>query len=179
MPRSRSSSIESSSCGRCLRGSTAPVTSRMRSASVDFPWSMWAMIEKLRMLPAGARTRSMLGGGGVTAPSQPAAYQAPDLARLLDPHREHERDVHGNTRCDGSAQAQDLHHERMDEQPAEPAPHAVAHTRQCGGGDQDANRDRDDLAALDAVELAPERNRLGQRHADRAGHRSQHYALHA
>src|SRR5436190_14766475 len=26
----------------------------MRSASVDFPWSMWAMIEKLRMLVAGA-----------------------------------------------------------------------------------------------------------------------------
>jgi hypothetical protein len=25
------------------------VSSRMRSASVDFPWSMWAMIEKLRM----------------------------------------------------------------------------------------------------------------------------------
>ena len=33
----------------CMRGSTAPVSSRMRSASVDLPWSMWAMIEKLRM----------------------------------------------------------------------------------------------------------------------------------
>ena len=30
------------------RGSTAPVSSRMRSASVDFPWSMWAMMLKLR-----------------------------------------------------------------------------------------------------------------------------------
>jgi len=28
---------------------TAWVSSRMRSASVDFPWSMCAMIEKLRM----------------------------------------------------------------------------------------------------------------------------------
>src|SRR5690348_11828689 len=27
----------------------APVTSRMRSASVDFPWSTWAMMEKFRM----------------------------------------------------------------------------------------------------------------------------------
>src|SRR3954469_9343635 len=116
MPRSRSNSIESSSCGRCLRGSTAPVTSRMRSASVDFPWSMWAMIEKLRMLPAGARTPSMLGGGGVTPPSPPAAYQAPDLTRLLDPHREYQRDVHGKPRRDGRAQTQDLHHERMAEQ---------------------------------------------------------------
>jgi hypothetical protein len=26
----------------------------MRSASVDFPWSMWAIIEKLRMFRAGA-----------------------------------------------------------------------------------------------------------------------------
>jgi hypothetical protein len=25
------------------------VSSRMRSASVDLPWSMWATIEKLRM----------------------------------------------------------------------------------------------------------------------------------
>jgi hypothetical protein len=25
----------------------------MRSASVDFPWSMWAMIEKLRMCWSG------------------------------------------------------------------------------------------------------------------------------
>src|SRR5256885_6108477 len=56
IPRSRSSSIESSSCGRCLRGSTAPVVSRTRSASVDFPWSMWAMIEKFRMLRAGPLT---------------------------------------------------------------------------------------------------------------------------
>jgi hypothetical protein len=33
------------------------VISRMRSASVDFPWSMWAMIEKLRILEAGAAMR--------------------------------------------------------------------------------------------------------------------------
>src|SRR4051794_2452480 len=32
------------------RAETAPVTSRMRSASVDLPWSMCAMIEKLRIL---------------------------------------------------------------------------------------------------------------------------------
>ena len=32
-----------------LRGSIVPVSSRSRSASVDFPWSMCAMIEKLRM----------------------------------------------------------------------------------------------------------------------------------
>ena len=32
------------------RAWTAPVISRMRSDNVDLPWSMWAMIEKLRML---------------------------------------------------------------------------------------------------------------------------------
>jgi hypothetical protein len=29
------------------------VISRMRSARVDLPWSMWAMIEKLRMWSMG------------------------------------------------------------------------------------------------------------------------------
>ncbi len=41
--------MESSTWARIDRGSTVFVISRMRSASVDFPWSMWAMIEKLRM----------------------------------------------------------------------------------------------------------------------------------
>src|SRR3954469_15123667 len=49
MPRSRSRSIESSTWARIDLASTVFVISRMRSASVDFPWSMWAMIEKLRM----------------------------------------------------------------------------------------------------------------------------------
>ena len=50
MPRSRSRSIESSTCASVIsRGCSAPVSSRKRSASVDFPWSMWAMMEKLRM----------------------------------------------------------------------------------------------------------------------------------
>jgi hypothetical protein len=34
----------------------------MRSASVDFPWSMWAMIEKFRILLAGAATGEDYGG---------------------------------------------------------------------------------------------------------------------
>src|SRR5690348_10739640 len=50
IPRSRSSSIESSTCSRMSRAETASVISRMRSASVDLPWSMCAMIEKLRIL---------------------------------------------------------------------------------------------------------------------------------
>ena len=55
MPRSRSRSIESRYCSRISRMSTAPVTSRMRSDSVDFPWSMWAMMEKLRIRASSMR----------------------------------------------------------------------------------------------------------------------------
>src|SRR3954453_19723943 len=57
MPRSRSMSIESRYCSRMSRASTAPVSSRMRSDSVDLPWSIWAMIERLRM-----RSRAVVMG---------------------------------------------------------------------------------------------------------------------
>src|SRR6185369_439120 len=49
MPRSRSRSMESSTCASISRDVRPPVRSMMRSASVDLPWSMWAMMEKLRM----------------------------------------------------------------------------------------------------------------------------------
>ena len=49
MPRSRSMSIESSSCSFISRSETVPVDWISRSASVDFPWSMWATMEKLRI----------------------------------------------------------------------------------------------------------------------------------
>src|SRR6188474_1479340 len=49
MPRSRSRSIESSTCSAISRSARPPQIWMKRSASVDLPWSMWAMIEKLRM----------------------------------------------------------------------------------------------------------------------------------
>src|SRR4029078_8996048 len=49
MPRSRSMSIESSTCSTISRSCMAPVSWISRSASVDLPWSMWATMEKLRM----------------------------------------------------------------------------------------------------------------------------------
>src|SRR6266545_4394635 len=49
MPRSRSRSIVSSTCSRIKRLSSVPVSSISRSARVDFPWSMWATMQKLRM----------------------------------------------------------------------------------------------------------------------------------
>ena len=58
MPRSRSSSMSSRSCSFIWRFSTVPVSSTRRSASVDFPWSTWAMMLKLRI-----RRVSVTGGG--------------------------------------------------------------------------------------------------------------------
>ena len=49
MPRSRSRSIESSTWACISRLVSVPVASKSRSASVDLPWSMWAMMQKLRM----------------------------------------------------------------------------------------------------------------------------------
>src|SRR5690348_3314067 len=49
MPRSRSSSMESSTWLVISRSVSAPVAWISRSARVDFPWSIWAMIAKLRM----------------------------------------------------------------------------------------------------------------------------------
>merc|ERR1712091_359049 len=58
------------------RAATVAVASSMRSASVDLPWSMWAMIAKLRMFEAGVSASrstapSLVGGrraaGGASA----------------------------------------------------------------------------------------------------------------
>src|SRR5260370_8884577 len=49
MPRSRSRSMESSTGLGISRWESAPVIWRRRSASVDLPWSICAMIQKLRM----------------------------------------------------------------------------------------------------------------------------------
>jgi hypothetical protein len=48
-PFSRSRSMESRSCSRISRSVTVWVICIRRSASVLLPWSMWAMIEKLRI----------------------------------------------------------------------------------------------------------------------------------
>src|SRR6476469_2585972 len=55
MPRSRSMSMRSRYCARICRASTTPVSCSMRSASVDLPWSMWAMMQKFRMRAGSVR----------------------------------------------------------------------------------------------------------------------------
>src|SRR5437870_4960947 len=49
MPRSRSKSIVSRTCSIISLWDNAPVYSSSRSARVDLPWSMWAMMLKFRM----------------------------------------------------------------------------------------------------------------------------------
>src|SRR5204862_6787877 len=55
MPRSRSLSTESSTCSlpAISRSVRPPVIWIRRYASVDLPWSIWATMEKLRMLEMG------------------------------------------------------------------------------------------------------------------------------
>ena len=49
MPRSLYSSKRSRYCSLMARESTVPVFSSRRSASVDLPWSTWAMMQKFRI----------------------------------------------------------------------------------------------------------------------------------
>src|SRR5712691_11964808 len=53
MPRSRSSSMLSSTCSRISRASSPPQAWISRSARVDLPWSICAMIAKLRIWLSG------------------------------------------------------------------------------------------------------------------------------
>ncbi len=53
------------------RAATVPVDSRMRSARVDLPWSMCAMMLKLRMWSSEVTTANDTGSGrGGRAPDQ-------------------------------------------------------------------------------------------------------------
>ena len=85
MPRSRSMSIESSTCSTISRSAMVPVCWISRSASVDLPWSIWAMIAKLRMLSIGW---AVMGGGDsrAAARKKPLPETGPALTfRRPDP----------------------------------------------------------------------------------------------
>src|SRR3954447_26615792 len=108
MPRSRSSSIESSTWARIERGSTVWVSSRMRSASVDLPWSMWAMIEKLRMrlwAAMGWPLRIWRAAGRPAPRSAAGARAGQDGLGGLGRAGEHTADADGRDRLGGLAQA--------------------------------------------------------------------------
>src|SRR3954464_11677320 len=122
MPRSRSRSIESSSCGRWLRASTVPVSSSMRSASVDFPWSMWAMVEKLRMCWSG-RAMPFLR---LDAAAEATGDRAADLLGLLDVQQDDRSGEDGDARRDPRPEGDHLRNEAASEQLVEAVPDAEA-----------------------------------------------------
>ena len=64
MPRSLSTASMSRNCGEFLDSSALmfPVASSRRSAKVDFPWSMWAMMQKFRIRDMGMTSDSALSG---------------------------------------------------------------------------------------------------------------------
>ena len=63
MPRSRSMSIRSRYWARIERPSTTPVCWSIRSASVDLPWSIWAMMQKFRTTEGSVLPGCGAGGG--------------------------------------------------------------------------------------------------------------------
>src|SRR5690348_758218 len=75
MPRSRSISMESSTCSlpAISRSVSPPVIWIRRSASVDLPWSIWATMEKLRMLEMGV----VVMGGGIALAPYPGNHYGP------------------------------------------------------------------------------------------------------
>ena len=61
IPRSLSKSMESRTWATIFLALTAPVYSNNRSARVDFPWSIWAMIQKFRIRAWSMKTSSLSG----------------------------------------------------------------------------------------------------------------------
>src|SRR5580700_7635214 len=88
MPRSRSISIVSSTCSRISRASSPPQTWISRSARVDLPWSIWAMIAKLRIWLSGVVILLPWAGPehkDAAAPDQRAAGPGANSVRVPRP----------------------------------------------------------------------------------------------
>ena len=79
MPRSRSTGSLSRICLLSAEASTAPTSSRMRSASVDLPWSTCATMLKLRI-----RSRGTEEGSKEPPPVLFLAWQEEDVWRKAE-----------------------------------------------------------------------------------------------
>src|SRR3954471_10743996 len=91
MPRSFSSSMLSRTCEVISRALSPPVTWISRSARVDLPWSMWAMMEKLRMRSIGVSVMGLRYGdrppAGVAAQIEGPSRRVTNSARRPEhPH---------------------------------------------------------------------------------------------
>src|ERR1700686_5938444 len=82
MPRSRSRSIESRTWACISRMASDPVSSSNRAASVDFPWSICAIIAKFRMREASIEVLRFYRRGKCDAGAP--AREAVGSTRLMD-----------------------------------------------------------------------------------------------
>src|SRR5262245_22183506 len=126
MPRSRSISIRSRYWDRMALSSTTPVTCSIRSASVDLPWSMWAMIEKLRINAGSVRlgcgavvggtgtvvliVRIWLGRFGWVGLCGPWSHDDPAGSSIGGAHRHRNSDDTGRREAEQSMDGQRRHH---------------------------------------------------------------------
>src|SRR5207249_6264609 len=83
MPRSRSRSMPSSTWSDISLFDSAPVSSRIRSDRVVLPWSMWAMMQKLRIrrgsMGPGSEVEAGVGVQGQVGDLPPLEPSSPDL----------------------------------------------------------------------------------------------------
>src|SRR5215831_2034061 len=84
MPRSRSRSIRSRYWARIVRSSTVWVSSSIRSANVDLPWSICATMQKFRIREMSVAT-TVHGTGRVAGRGGPEA-----AGRLPHPYGQHQ-----------------------------------------------------------------------------------------
>src|SRR6201999_1597255 len=146
-----------------------PVTSRMRSASVDFPWSMWAMIEKLRMLREGAATsplRMAIEQACELAASR--QQQGLYLALLGHPQEPDGGTIDPNPGADAAENRDRLGDQRAAERRVEPVPDAIGDQAEQGRGDRDRHDRAHRARSVDAVQLATQDPALCHAHRDRA-----------
>ena len=151
IPRSRSSSIESSICSRMSRSATVRVSCRMRSASVDLPWSMWAMIEKLRIVESGTLVAywrclrpALTRWRGLRSRSASETEHL-HVGELQDPARRQVRRAAGGER---EPDRHDLRRQRAAEDLVERPPHAERRGRAVDGRDDDPRRLAGDLGQV-------------------------------
>src|SRR5215212_9610393 len=128
MPFSRSRSIESRTWLVIWRASMVCVSSSSRSASVDLPWSICAMIEKLRRRSWGMVTRRQCSGRGGYGPGRPTCSSDLQCREGRDT-----RDDHDDT--DGLEAPEALAEE-----------HECGYRGECGELATHHGRDRDALA---------------------------------
>src|SRR3546814_16830148 len=104
MPRSFSISILSRTCADISRSANPPVNWISRSASVDFPWSIWALIEKLRIWDKGVvMTRPLAAETRAVSIVEAARARARRNLSNLSASFSEKQGATGSERCRGRA----------------------------------------------------------------------------